>query len=326
MLHWWLFACNVERNEERKHAFLQRQQFPQAALGVVHSKWKTREHHWNSSNWWWARPPRIWGEFGAPLRQNHQRHCSGTERDRHSPIFPAGAFMGGHTWAWLLPWTWHRQGSSKTPTETFPATLMIAGYYLEALCMLGFFCKQPLNITLRGVTNNNIDPSVDLLNTSLLQTMRRFVIDDEGLSIKISKRGKLPTAFFFIRTWRFFHQVFGLWGVARWFLSAPLEPSYGQFSSWIGEWWNEWEVSSFATKCERFDEKLKFQGLPTPSECPPLWQIEWWKRPKGCCCTFCPMFLSAPINVKANNQGIVRGLAFICTRKPQKEPSTHQSK
>ncbi|ENN73435.1 probable RNA 3'-terminal phosphate cyclase-like protein [Dendroctonus ponderosae] len=66
------------------------------------------------------------------------------------------------------------------------------GYYLEALCMLGFFCKQPLNITLRGITNNNIDPSVDLLSTSLMQTMKRFVLDDEGLSIKISKRGIQP--------------------------------------------------------------------------------------------------------------------------------------
>ncbi|KAF7265965.1 hypothetical protein GWI33_020703 [Rhynchophorus ferrugineus] len=66
------------------------------------------------------------------------------------------------------------------------------GYYLEALLMLGFFCKQPLYATLQGVTSNNIDPSVDLLKTSMLQTLKKFVIDDEGLDIKICKRGLLP--------------------------------------------------------------------------------------------------------------------------------------
>ncbi|XP_050311901.1 probable RNA 3'-terminal phosphate cyclase-like protein [Anthonomus grandis grandis] len=66
------------------------------------------------------------------------------------------------------------------------------GYYLEALFMLGFFCKQPLNVTLRGVTTNNIDPSVDLIKTSMIQTLKRFVLDDEGLELKIKKRGMLP--------------------------------------------------------------------------------------------------------------------------------------
>lgn len=66
------------------------------------------------------------------------------------------------------------------------------GYYLEVLFMLGFFCKQPLQVTLRGVTSNNIDPSVDLIKTSLMQIMKRFVVDDEGLDLKICKRGMLP--------------------------------------------------------------------------------------------------------------------------------------
>lgn len=66
------------------------------------------------------------------------------------------------------------------------------GYYLEALFMLGFFCKQPLNVTLRGVTSNNIDPSVDLIKTSLMHTLKNFVVDDEGLDLKINKRGMLP--------------------------------------------------------------------------------------------------------------------------------------
>ncbi|CAH1179466.1 unnamed protein product [Phaedon cochleariae] len=66
------------------------------------------------------------------------------------------------------------------------------GYYLEALVMLGLFCKQPLKATLKGVTSNNIDPSVDLVKTSMLQTMRKFILDDEGLDLKISKRGLRP--------------------------------------------------------------------------------------------------------------------------------------
>ncbi|CAH2002612.1 unnamed protein product [Acanthoscelides obtectus] len=66
------------------------------------------------------------------------------------------------------------------------------GYYLEVLCMLGFFCKEPLHATLRGVTSNNIDPSVDLIKTSMFETMKKFILDDEGLKLKISKRGMLP--------------------------------------------------------------------------------------------------------------------------------------
>jgi RNA 3'-terminal phosphate cyclase-like protein len=34
------------------------------------------------------------------------------------------------------------------------------GYYLEALLCLAPFCKNPLDVTLTGVTNNLIDPSV----------------------------------------------------------------------------------------------------------------------------------------------------------------------
>nr|CAH7736762.1 unnamed protein product [Callosobruchus chinensis] len=66
------------------------------------------------------------------------------------------------------------------------------GYYLEVLCMLGFFCKEPLHATLRGVTSNNIDPSVDLIKTSMFETMKKFILDDEGLKLKICKRGLLP--------------------------------------------------------------------------------------------------------------------------------------
>lgn len=58
--------------------------------------------------------------------------------------------------------------------------------------MLGFFCKNPLNVVLRGVVCNSIDPSPDHIKISMLPVMRMFVVDDEGLDIKIAKRGMLP--------------------------------------------------------------------------------------------------------------------------------------
>jgi len=34
------------------------------------------------------------------------------------------------------------------------------GYYLEAVVMLAPFCKKPLRLTMRGITNDGFDPSV----------------------------------------------------------------------------------------------------------------------------------------------------------------------
>ena len=47
------------------------------------------------------------------------------------------------------------------------------GYYLEPLMSLGAFCKSPLNVILRGVTNNQIDPTPDLLKQSCLPILKR---------------------------------------------------------------------------------------------------------------------------------------------------------
>ncbi|XP_045483439.1 RNA 3'-terminal phosphate cyclase-like protein [Harmonia axyridis] len=66
------------------------------------------------------------------------------------------------------------------------------GYYLEALIMLSLFCKKPLHATLRGVTSNNIDPSVDTCKTSMIGAMKNFIYNDENLEITIKKRGLLP--------------------------------------------------------------------------------------------------------------------------------------
>ena len=66
------------------------------------------------------------------------------------------------------------------------------GYSLELLLALGPFCKNPLYVTLTGVTNNQTDPSVDLVKAAFLPVVRKFLLDDEGLELKISKRGAAP--------------------------------------------------------------------------------------------------------------------------------------
>ncbi|KAF8072773.1 RCL1 [Scenedesmus sp. PABB004] len=67
------------------------------------------------------------------------------------------------------------------------------GYYLEALVLLALFAKKPLSITLRGVTNDHLDPSVDLWRTVGLPLLRKAAgLDDAGLELKIVRRGARP--------------------------------------------------------------------------------------------------------------------------------------
>lgn len=66
------------------------------------------------------------------------------------------------------------------------------GYYLESLICLAPFMKSPLKIVLRGVTNDQIDPSVDLLKATAVPLMKRFGIDGEHFEIKIVRRGMPP--------------------------------------------------------------------------------------------------------------------------------------
>jgi len=66
------------------------------------------------------------------------------------------------------------------------------GYFLEVLVALGPFCKVPLHAVLTGVTNNQIDPSVDLIKFSCLPVLKKFILDDEGLELKVQKRGAAP--------------------------------------------------------------------------------------------------------------------------------------
>ncbi|XP_044012396.1 RNA 3'-terminal phosphate cyclase-like protein isoform X2 [Aphidius gifuensis] len=66
------------------------------------------------------------------------------------------------------------------------------GYYLEAVMILAPFCKHPIDIKLRGVTNNTIDPSVDRIKSSGLPILKKFIIGDCDLDLTIKKRGALP--------------------------------------------------------------------------------------------------------------------------------------
>jgi len=65
------------------------------------------------------------------------------------------------------------------------------GYFLESLICLALFGKNPLNITLNGITNDETDLSVDLIRTVTLPMLRHFGIE-EGLQLKIKKRGAPP--------------------------------------------------------------------------------------------------------------------------------------
>ncbi|XP_016893926.1 RNA 3'-terminal phosphate cyclase-like protein isoform X2 [Cynoglossus semilaevis] len=58
--------------------------------------------------------------------------------------------------------------------------------------MLAPFMKNPLKATLRGVTNDPTDPTVDLLKLTALPLMKKFGIDGEGFEIKVVKRGMAP--------------------------------------------------------------------------------------------------------------------------------------
>lgn len=66
------------------------------------------------------------------------------------------------------------------------------GYYLEALLCLAPFCKNPIDITLRGVTNSLHDPSVDQIQRSSLPLLKKFLGTDEGVELKILQRGAAP--------------------------------------------------------------------------------------------------------------------------------------
>ncbi|RWR76842.1 putative RNA 3'-terminal phosphate cyclase-like protein [Cinnamomum micranthum f. kanehirae] len=65
-------------------------------------------------------------------------------------------------------------------------------YFLEPLIVLGLFGKKPLSITLKGITNDSKDPSVDTFRTTTLHMLEHFGVPLEGLELKIKSRGCPP--------------------------------------------------------------------------------------------------------------------------------------
>eukprot|EP00057_Strongylocentrotus_purpuratus_P034962 XP_797204.2 PREDICTED: RNA 3'-terminal phosphate cyclase-like protein [Strongylocentrotus purpuratus] len=65
------------------------------------------------------------------------------------------------------------------------------GYYMEALVCLAPFGKKPVKAVLRGVTNDQLDPSVDVIKAVTFAVLKKFGID-EGLELKVNRRGAPP--------------------------------------------------------------------------------------------------------------------------------------
>lgn len=70
------------------------------------------------------------------------------------------------------------------------------GYFLEPLILLSLFGKKPLSVTLTGVTNDDIDPSVDCFRSVTLLLLREFGVGEDDLQkplkLQILKRGLRP--------------------------------------------------------------------------------------------------------------------------------------
>ncbi|KAJ3303045.1 hypothetical protein HDU76_005422 [Blyttiomyces sp. JEL0837] len=70
------------------------------------------------------------------------------------------------------------------------------GYFLEPVIALAPFAKKPVELTLTGVTNDNVDVCVDTIRTVTLPTLKKFLPESQTtnspLDLKITKRGAPP--------------------------------------------------------------------------------------------------------------------------------------
>lgn len=57
---------------------------------------------------------------------------------------------------------------------------------------IGPFCKDPINAILKGVTNSRESPSVDHIKSAAIPNLKKFLIVDDGLELKIKQRGLMP--------------------------------------------------------------------------------------------------------------------------------------
>lgn len=66
------------------------------------------------------------------------------------------------------------------------------GYYIDVLLAVGPFCKNPLNVIFKGITNSKESPSVDHIKAAAFPILKKFIVVDDGLELKVKKRGVLP--------------------------------------------------------------------------------------------------------------------------------------
>ena len=68
------------------------------------------------------------------------------------------------------------------------------GYFLEVLIAFAPFCKSPLDVTLRGVTNDPADPSPDAMKYTAIPVLKQFlkVHEENGVELKVVARGLKP--------------------------------------------------------------------------------------------------------------------------------------
>mmetsp|Transcript_28992 Transcript_28992/g.81666 ORF Transcript_28992/g.81666 Transcript_28992/m.81666 type:complete len:371 (+) Transcript_28992:225-1337(+) len=66
------------------------------------------------------------------------------------------------------------------------------GYFLEPLVLLSLFGKKPLSITLRGITNDGVDPSIDTWRTVTLPLLKKVLGDEAVFELKVLSRGAAP--------------------------------------------------------------------------------------------------------------------------------------
>ena len=67
-------------------------------------------------------------------------------------------------------------------------------YFLELLMCLAPFCKEKLDVTLNGITNDSLDASVDSLKQSALPLMVKYlnIVDKDEINLKVVSRGLKP--------------------------------------------------------------------------------------------------------------------------------------
>lgn len=66
-------------------------------------------------------------------------------------------------------------------------------YYLEVVLSIAPFCKKTIKLSLTGVTDDQLDPTVDDYKYGALPILKRFIGDVEGsIDIKVSARGFKP--------------------------------------------------------------------------------------------------------------------------------------